>query len=118
MTNDKLSHIEKIMYDMLKKESINFYPQYKVRYTIPKYGTYLLDFALVEYKIDIECDGEFWHSLTSVKKNDEQRDKFLKSRGWRVLRFSGADLEYSKEKCLKKIRRCIDDSYKPKRMDM
>lgn len=46
-------------------------------------GTYMLDFAHREAKIDIEIDG-ITHA--GRKAHDEKRDAYLKSLGWKVIR--------------------------------
>lgn len=46
-------------------------------------GWYLLDFALPDEKIDIEIDGS---SHRSHVARDAERDKFLRSLGWKVIR--------------------------------
>lgn len=45
-----------------------------------------LDIAIVNHKIDIEFDGEFWHK--DRKDSDNKRDELLESNGWHVLRYS------------------------------
>jgi len=44
---------------------------------------YFLDIALPDKKVDIEIDGEAFHKN---KEKDKQRDDFLKSEGWKVIR--------------------------------
>jgi hypothetical protein len=50
-----------------------------------KGGSYRLDFAHIEGKINIECDGPYHRSLKR-KFRDEKKDLFLKSQGWKVIR--------------------------------
>ncbi|MEC0275746.1 endonuclease domain-containing protein [Peribacillus frigoritolerans] len=50
---------------------------------------YRLDLALPEYRIAIECDGRAYHSSPKQKAHDRKRDKYLRSKGWITLRFSG-----------------------------
>ena len=42
-----------------------------------------MDIALPDKKVDIEIDGEAFHKN---KEKDKQRDDFLKSEGWKVIR--------------------------------
>lgn len=56
---------------------------YQFQYPI---GYYLLDFAIVDKKIDIEIDSEYHHSLPDRIPKDKRRDKFMKSLGWKVIR--------------------------------
>lgn len=48
------------------------------------FGPYFLDVASPRRKLDIEVDEPYWH----IPKRDRKRDKFLRSRGWRVIRIS------------------------------
>lgn len=50
------------------------------------YERFCLDIADPVRKIDIEVDGEYWHSSPKVRARDRQRDRFLRRRGWKVLR--------------------------------
>ncbi len=40
-----------------------------------------IDFAFVDKKIAIECDGEIWHSSKSAKRRDYHKDLILKKKG-------------------------------------
>ena len=55
---------------------------------------FYLDFALFckERKIDIECDGDEFHSKLADVKRDKKRNNLLESLGWAVLRFTTDDL--------------------------
>ncbi len=55
-----------------------------------KTHNYFLDFAVycMEGKLDIETDGDTWHSNKERAKQDNFRDNYLKTEGWRVLRFN------------------------------
>jgi very-short-patch-repair endonuclease len=55
-------------------------------------GSYRIDLALPEQMIAIECDGKEWHSSPEQADRDTTREEYLKSQGWRVIRFSGSDL--------------------------
>jgi very-short-patch-repair endonuclease len=52
--------------------------------------TYFLDFAVycVQGKLNLETDGDAWHSNKERAKQDNLRDNLLKTEGWRVLRFN------------------------------
>lgn len=51
---------------------------------------YALDFAIycATGKIDVETDGDFWHSNPEGAAEDNVRDNALKTAGWKVLRFN------------------------------
>ena len=44
-------------------------------------GPHIADFACVSAKLVVELDGD-----THVEAHDEQRDRWMKARGWRVMR--------------------------------
>jgi len=48
---------------------------------------YLCDFAIPKKKLIIECDGDYWHNLPGSQESDLKRDKYIKNKGWIVLRF-------------------------------
>ncbi len=56
-----------------------------------------LDFALYceGGKIDVETDGDIWHSNPKRAVQDNVRDNGLKTRGWTVLRFNGEQITES-----------------------
>jgi very-short-patch-repair endonuclease len=53
-----------------------------------KEKAYLLDFAIYcrNGKIDIETDGDIWHSNKNRIPEDNRRDNDLETHGWRTLR--------------------------------
>lgn len=90
------SSIEILMSDALLKNHIPVSSEFKI-------GRYLLDFAIIKPKIAIECDGEYWHSSPEDIESDLQRDRYLKSLGWTVLRFTGMRIENDIESCIQEI---------------
>jgi len=64
---------------------------------------YALDFALycTGGKIDVETDGDTWHSDPARIPLDNLRDNVLETVGWRVLRFNTAQIqEQGEQYCL------------------
>ena len=49
-------------------------------------NAYLLDFAFPEIMLDLEADGDFWHSDADSLAKDKERDMKLASMGWTVVR--------------------------------
>jgi very-short-patch-repair endonuclease len=100
------SPLEDKMYQALKKRKINPERQYFVNF----FNTaYCLDFALFCKKgqIDLECDGDKYHSSPKKIAYDRMRNNYLTSAGWHVLRFSGNEIEKSMPKCLNIIGKTI-----------
>lgn len=49
-------------------------------------GPYVADFASIEARLVIECDGA-QHGFEDALIHDAKRTAFMESEGWRVLRF-------------------------------
>jgi very-short-patch-repair endonuclease len=92
------SPIERRLYEALK---ISGYYM-KTQYVVPP-ARYRIDIALPQYKIAIECDGKAYHSTPAQKARDRQKDAYLRSKGWKVLRFSGSMINGSLADVIKRI---------------
>lgn len=66
-------------------------------------GPYLIDVALPQYKLAIECDGKEYHSTPEQKAHDRRKDRYLRKRGWKVLRFSGSMINRNIGKVIARI---------------
>ena len=79
---------------------------------------------IVEKKILLFCDGDFWHGYQYARKKkppkkfwrdkiernmerDRKVSRKLRADGWHVVRLWEHDIETSPEKCVGKIRRCL-----------
>lgn len=97
-----LTPIEKIMYAILTRIQdcfneaydseiqINFIPQEKI-------GRYRVDFVVEasfsDDKVIIECDGHDYHEKTKEQaKHDKERDRYLTSLGYKILRYTGSEI--------------------------
>ncbi len=100
------SPLEEKMYLEMKKREIIAERQFYV-----KVGrrNYCLDFGIFckKGKIDVECDGERFHILPEALAKDRERNNELTSFGWRVLRFSGKEINQTIKNCFKTIERTI-----------
>jgi DNA mismatch endonuclease (patch repair protein) len=109
------TEIEKIMAKELAKRGILFVKQFGMD------NKFVCDFAIPFLKIIIECDGDYWHSNPKMysntnlthdqKKNtqrDEFKDKYLKERGWLILRFFESDIKQNLNECIFKINNAIE----------
>jgi very-short-patch-repair endonuclease len=56
-----------------------------------QFGRYILDFCSVEAKLCIEADGS-QHYTPAGRQADTRRDKYLRDKGIRVLRFSDTEI--------------------------
>ncbi|HTP90618.1 MAG TPA: endonuclease domain-containing protein [Xanthobacteraceae bacterium] len=75
-------------------------------------GPYIVDFASHSAKLIIELDGG-QHYDTAHEVRDAKRDKFLRSKGFRVLRFSNHDVMTNLEGVWTVIAAAIDEAVAP-----
>ena len=61
---------------------------------------YFIDIALPSIKIAIECDGGRHETRTEF---DANRDAFLLDKGWRVFRFTQAQIKSSHRECVQDL---------------
>ena len=92
------TNIEEAMKESLEENKIQAVYNFPIRC---KYG-YVLDFAIPDLKIDIECDGEVWHKLGN--KRDNKRNWVLRKMGWKILRFRGKDILENVNSCIEEIK--------------
>jgi len=85
---------ESILYAELERRRIPFMPQQPID------GLYVVDALIPGAKIIIECDGDYWHNLPEMKKRDERKDKYLKSRRYHILRFTESELKADIQACV------------------
>lgn len=65
-----------------KRIGLNVVRQYKI-------GNYFADFYYPDFNLVLEVDGKKFHSQ-SIDHKDRERDKFMLSNGYRVLRCTGS----------------------------
>lgn len=68
---------------------------------------YVLDFAITEPGIDVECDGAYWHEMPDKRARDARRDRDLSALGWTVLRFSEIEIQLDIGRCIETIRAAL-----------
>lgn len=52
-------------------------------------------------RLGIEIDGHIWHEKTKEQaQHDKKRERFLISKGWKILRFTGSEVYKDPAKCL------------------
>lgn len=93
--------LEMAMEELLKGLKIKFSFQKQV-------CGYFPDFTLVKYKIIIEVDGEYWHTLPLVAKKDRKKEREWKKAGYLVLRFWEKEVLKKKENVVAKILKAIE----------
>lgn len=82
----------------------------KFRRQVPV-GPYIVDFLSLEVKLIVEVDGSH-HGKGQTRERDQQRDQFLQSEGYEVVRFWDRDILSSMEECLQHLGERIDKQRK------
>ena len=112
----KDTKIEKMMASILRKNKIH-YRRYPKLFGSPDF--------IVEKKVLLFCDGDFWHGYQYDKKKKPQKkfwrekiernmardrkvSRTLRRDGWSVIRIWEHDIERNPEKCVRKIRMSLD----------
>lgn len=65
-------------------------------------GIYIADFLCCELKVVVEIDGGI-HSREGGKEYDENREAYLQSRGYRIVRFANKEISASLDSVLERI---------------
>jgi len=102
------SPLEDRLWAILKRAQIRAERQYPVEI---EDQFYFLDFAIFcdEGKIDVETDGDTWHSAPERIPLDNQRDTALVSKGWYVMRFNSTQIgERPVDYCVSKVMATIN----------
>ena len=89
---------ERILWHFLRKKSINglkFRRQYPI-------GSYIVDFICNEKKLIIEIDGG-QHNEDKNLIYDQERTKYLETKGYKVIRFWNHDIENNIEGVYREI---------------
>jgi cyclase len=92
-----MTETEKILWMHLKTgiQNLKFRRQHPI-------GLYIADFFCHKLKLIIEIDGSI-HNVPEVKLCDEEREKFLKELGYKVIRFTNKQVSHEMEFILNKI---------------
>jgi len=85
------SPLEDRLWKAFKENGIQGERQFRID---DKASSYFLDFAIFcqDRKLDVECDGDAWHSSKERIPLDNARDNSLTSQGWGVLRFASKQI--------------------------
>jgi very-short-patch-repair endonuclease len=67
-----------------------------------------VDFSYPKAKLVIEADGREWHGDEASFQRDRERDNLAQLAGWRVLRFTWADVSRRPEYVLLSIRKALE----------
>lgn len=69
-------------------------------------GTKWVDFAIMNFGLVVEADGERWHQ---DEEAEAARDEYLCSMGWQVLHLTGSEIVNAPDSCKARIMDSIGD---------
>lgn len=78
--------IEKIIEDWLIENKIEHEKEK------PLLGVTIVDF-FIKPNICVYCDGDYWHTLSNIKRKDFLQNRTLKENGFKVIRLWGNDIK-------------------------
>lgn len=102
------SPLEDKLWALFKQTSIRAERQYHLEVGE---NNYFLDFAIFcnQGNIDVEVDGDTWHTQREQVTADKERNNDLAIQGWRVLRFTSKHINESPvEYCVQKVMKAIN----------
>ena len=67
------------------------------------YGAFIFDFYCASHRLVVEVDGGY-HEEAEQAQKDAERDQFLRSLGFRVLRLANHDVLHDLPQALRKIK--------------
>lgn len=94
------SHLEDILWERFEEKKIA--AERQLYYKAGENNWFVLDFAIFckTRNINVECDGDKFHLGKELVQKDKNRNNFLESKGWSVLRFTTQDLTKELDKSL------------------
>ena len=113
--NKKLSFLEQWFIDNIINK-YNLTDKYLIVNEFPitnenKNSAYVLDFAFINIKLDVELDGRchFNHGEERIQ-SDYKRDEYLINNGWNIYRISFWDVEHYEMETINKFISLLNDS--------
>lgn len=97
-----MTRAESVLWEALRNRKCN---NLKFRRQV-NIGPYIVDFLCKEYSVIVEVDGSI-HSEEFQKEHDIGRDEYLTYKGYRVLRFTNANVMNDLDNVLSKICECV-----------
>lgn len=108
------SPIEKKFYDELMQHK-NILPRITLQYRIYNAANRIIsraDFAFVQQKLAIYCDGTKYHLNRQQWQRDLRQRRELTMLGWKYLAFTGAEINQDIENCIAEVLRHLGRSEK------
>lgn len=80
------SYPEEYWKTVLDSQNVIYEEQYQI-------GPYQLDFAIVEFKVDLEIDGDQHYLDPRIIVSDKRRNEYLENLGWKIIRVKWSDYQ-------------------------
>jgi len=108
------SPLEEEIYNRLSKSGIIQKNKLRLKTQVNSAG-YRIDIAVYDpkrskYILGIECDGALYHSSKSARERDIHRQRFLESRGWKIVRIWSRNWWENPENEIRKIEDIIENT--------
>ncbi|MCR5394350.1 MAG: endonuclease domain-containing protein [Bacteroidales bacterium] len=105
---ENMTDAEKVFWYCVKGQSLGhkFVRQHII-------GDYIVDFLCRDAQLIVEIDGGY-HSERTQEMDDSLRQQWLESLGYRVLRFTNAQVLFDIDNTLATVETCIKDCLKGK----
>jgi len=88
------------MQEELSKRGLTFKTHYPIAY-------WQVDIAFPEYKVAVECDGDYWHRRPERIARDNRLDGYLRSIGWKVLHFWEHEILENVAVCVDRVKEAL-----------
>jgi very-short-patch-repair endonuclease len=102
----RATSIEEMIYRELQRRGVTFVKQQVID------GLWVADALIPGARVVIECDGEYWHSRPEMQERDQKKDRYLISRGYKVVRFPEAAIRGDVRSCVQRVVDLLIDRYK------
>ncbi|MCK9458197.1 MAG: endonuclease domain-containing protein [Proteobacteria bacterium] len=104
LNKDNRTYPEQFFLNALNESS--YFSQFIVLEKLQFYQ-YVFDFAIVEFKIDIEIDGRHHTDKNTVEK-DKKRDAKASAEGWKIFRVSWDELRSAPKNIIKELKEFVE----------
>lgn len=101
LRNSRPTLAESLLWECLRGKSLGV--KFRRQHVI---GPFIADFCCVEKQLVLELDGGY-HQLPDQQIRDEERQEWLESKGFKILRFPNEEIEYNIEYVLETIKKYI-----------
>jgi very-short-patch-repair endonuclease len=84
--------------------SLDRFPEIEPQFIVDQYR---LDFAIPREKVAIEIDGHEFHKTKEQRTKDTKRERYLQSKGWQVIRFTGTEIFENVYGCVEEVKNLV-----------